>query len=650
MATSPGMAHRPLRAIGGSLLSIATGLRRGEDGPLDVLELVVEKVCRNAVQMLRAASPVLERLLTVAGPFAVLAFGIYKWIYSGLEIRDYVHKRFMADITVPGGTTLSKQLVDYMADHSAGTKTRSMTVLEGHSTKASVTSKNGSALMYIPKQSTHGWFRFSRCWLKISQNLPIPEPIDDESQKRYILAYGKRREPRNSKEGDVVVSAFSLTGSVDIIQHFLEHVHMINKEDVDIDVTKEPTQITRLARRRSSKTHPPGESPWGKPIYKDARDMSSVTMEAKTKISLLADMKKYIESRMWYHNRGIGWRRGYLLYGPPGTGKTSISTAIAGHFELPLYIISLSDNMSDDVLETAFDVLPVRCVVLMEDIDSAGIERDSMKIGKKSRQSRNKITLSGLLNAIDGPLAKEGRILIMTSNTPDSLDPALVRPGRIDRKILFGYACHEVAAKLFLHIFSEDDIDSGISKHDLDALSESFASNIPEDQLTPAEIQGLLLVHRDDPVMAVEMAASYAEDVIAIKRTGSNVTHFSGQVGEADSHTGDACKDGHPPSHLNEPQASKNTGLSQDQDCPATANSGLHGDGSGSESGSESESESGSEVEPEAVGHGIRVSRESFLRVMPRALHQRDQNASGSYTYAISAQSAEIDHIFLDVT
>lgn len=538
MATSVSMVHMPLKAVRYSLLSIATGLCRNEHGALNIFDLTVENVRRNVFHMLQTYSPSLGHVITAVVPVAWIGVELYRWGCSGLEIRDYIFKRFTVDVTIPAGTTLNAQVVDYMADHNDRNGTQSMTVHENHVTRTSTSSKSSSALTLIPKRATNGWIRFADCWLMFKQTPPTVEKDDDEDDDDY---YDRRRQKKRgsnqgAQEADVVVSAFSLTGNVDVIRRFLEHVRDINKEE-PVETTeqaKEPTRITRLARR-SSKSHPPGTNPWARPINKAARDMNSVTMEAEAKRSLLADIKKYIDSSMWYHNRGIGWRRGYLLYGPPGTGKTSITTAIAGHFDLPLYIISFADSITDDVLETAFDHLPSQCVVLMEDIDSAGIGRENMMQGGGNDNKfslKKTITLSGLLNAIDGPVAKEGRILVMTSNTPDSLDPALVRPGRIDRKVLFGYAKKEVTSKLFTHIFSDDDCEAGDPY--LERLSLEFAASVPENKLTPAEIQGFLLVNRDDPQEAVNLAECWAEDLAATKLKGSNVAQFNGQIGVID--------------------------------------------------------------------------------------------------------------------
>ena len=123
----------------------------------------------------------------------------------------------------------------------------------------------------------------------------------------------------------------------------------------------------------------------------------------------------------------------------------------------------------------------------------------------------------------------------MTSNSPDSLDPALVRPGRIDRKVLFGYASSEVIRKLFVHIFSkapEEQLEGEKAEecqHDIRALADKFAATVPPNKLTPAEVQGYLLVHREDPVEAVTEAEEWVQKTIATKEKGTNVEAFAGQ-------------------------------------------------------------------------------------------------------------------------
>lgn len=237
--------------------------------------------------------------------------------------------------------------------------------------------------------------------------------------------------------------------------------------------------------------------------------------------------------------------------------------ALAGHFKLDVFLLSMSNAVLDDRrLESLFSDLPDRCIVLMEDIDSAGIVREDMNAVKKARaiakaaagkgsgpngegggdsddQSYG-LTLSGLLNVLDGVHSVEGRILIMTTNNPNSLDEALVRQGRIDQRIEFAYASRVVSKSLFQHIFckSAEELLPGEAPTDkvaILALAEKFALSFPEGVLTPGEVQGHLLIHRADPQAAVRLMPAYAAAVVEKRSRGVNV---SKEINEAASSDG----------------------------------------------------------------------------------------------------------------
>jgi chaperone BCS1 len=110
-----------------------------------------------------------------------------------------------------------------------------------------------------------------------------------------------------------------------------------------------------------------------------SRSLSSVILDESVKQRLLQDIRDYQQpsTQNWYSNRGIPYRRGYLLHGPPGTGKSSFSFAVAGYFLLDIYILNLNTaNMSKGKLESLFSRLPAECIVLLEDIDSAGLTKN----------------------------------------------------------------------------------------------------------------------------------------------------------------------------------------------------------------------------------------------------------------------------------
>jgi chaperone BCS1 len=153
-----------------------------------------------------------------------------------------------------------------------------------------------------------------------------------------------------------------------------------------------------------------------------------------------------------------------LFHGSLGTGKTSLSFAITGLFGLDIYYISLLESIFiEEDLSLLFNNLPSRCVVLLEDIDSAGLIRynesktdtadtepiktdvateiaKALEINAKNKNKTQGISLSGLLNTIDGVASHEGRVLVITTNYPEKLDEALIRPGRIDVKVGFIFA------------------------------------------------------------------------------------------------------------------------------------------------------------------------------------------------------------------
>lgn len=265
-----------------------------------------------------------------------------------------------------------------------------------------------------------------------------------------------------------------------------------------------------------------GRNAWTQVAQRPVRPMKTVVLDAKQKVQVLADINEYLHpaTPRWYANRGIPLRRGYLFHGPPGTGKTSLSFALAGVFGLDIFVISLLEpTLTEEDLLALFNSLPRRCVVLLEDIDTAGLSRQEEKDASRAHETtetttalenpkeargggrkrggggggggaaagagvggenppqspndwkvsdlarelkkpwqddKKGISLSGLLNAIDGVASHEGRVLIMTTNKPETLDDALIRPGRVDLQVAFGNATQEQARELFERMYEAD--------------------------------------------------------------------------------------------------------------------------------------------------------------------------------------------------
>lgn len=174
------------------------------------------------------------------------------------------------------------------------------------------------------------------------------------------------------------------------------------------------------------------------------RALDSVFMPAAQKARVIDDLSRFLAARDWYARRGVPWRRGYLFKGPPGTGKTTLIAAAAGQFGRSICALNLNNLQNDNQLITAFNQAPHDAAIVIEDIDTAKITHDREEAAAKEEKraarpgalpldaEKSGVTLSGLLNAIDGLAARDGRILFITSNHPEKLDPALLRPGRID--------------------------------------------------------------------------------------------------------------------------------------------------------------------------------------------------------------------------
>ncbi|KAM3497895.1 hypothetical protein MY10362_008766 [Beauveria mimosiformis] len=353
---------------------------------------------------------------------------------------------------------------------------------------------------------------------------------------------------------------------------------------------------------------------WQQVARRPVRPLQTVVLDNNRKHEILRDMNEYLHpaTPWWYASRGIPLRRGYLFHGPPGTGKTSFSFALARVFGIDIYVISLQESsITEEDLNFLFIKLPRRCIVLLEVIDSAGLcregelsagskENGAVKeedpdialgekaenkietaasdsklphneghtiVGKSRRPGRGVaaqgedssggISLSGLLNAIDGVASHEGRVLIMTTNTPKFLDEALVRPGRVDMQVEFTKATQLQIQELFqrmyeppkssawdkpssaaglcakersaaerselLSIIAREAYSVDIDADQLTEIASQFAELIPAEEFSPAEIQGFLLMRKKSPRKALKDVWPWVEATLKRKKNQSKI-------------------------------------------------------------------------------------------------------------------------------
>ena len=171
------------------------------------------------------------------------------------------------------------------------------------------------------------------------------------------------------------------------------------------------------------------------------RDLDSVILPGGQLDRLTADVGRWLAAEQDYLRRCVPWHRGHLYEGPPGTGKTSVARAIASHFGMDVWYLPLADVKKDgDLLRVASRVSP-RSMLLLEDADvfHAATVRE---------ESKDAVTLSGLLNALDGIATPHGLLTVLTTNRPGVLDDAVIRAGRIDLTEHFGLADADQAGRL----------------------------------------------------------------------------------------------------------------------------------------------------------------------------------------------------------
>jgi chaperone BCS1 len=251
------------------------------------------------------------------------------------------------------------------------------------------------------------------------------------------------------------------------------------------------------------------------------------------KEDLMRRLDFFKDSKVWYKNRGIPYTMGLMLYGVPGCGKTSTIKAIANYTQrhivsVPLNRIKTCKELLSIFYEEQINHMNIplsKRLYVLEDIDCSELKdivRDrSSESNDESKDSdqdsgngggindeetqnflnllkgpktkvgdflkeKKQLTLAGILEVLDGVMEMDGRMLVITTNYPDRLDAALIRPGRIDVKLEFGRCTNQCLVQMYEHFFNDKD-SSMLWPNTFDK------STLPENRWTPAEATQILL-------------------------------------------------------------------------------------------------------------------------------------------------------------
>ncbi|RVW28172.1 AAA-ATPase ASD, mitochondrial [Vitis vinifera] len=224
-------------------------------------------------------------------------------------------------------------------------------------------------------------------------------------------------------------------------------------------------------------------------------------IKADKKREVIEDLVSFSQAKDFYARIGKAWKRGYLLYGPPGTGKSTMIAAMANLLLYDVYDLELTAVRDNTELRKLLMQIPSKSITVIEDIDCSlnltgqrkkmkenkaaeEEEKDPIKkqakVGDSDEGKTSKVTLSGLLNFIDGlwSASKGERLIVFTTNYMEKLDPALIRRGRMDKHIELSYCSFEsfkVLAKNYLELDSHH-------------LFDTIERLLGESKVTPADV------------------------------------------------------------------------------------------------------------------------------------------------------------------
>ncbi|KAL6618680.1 hypothetical protein ACP70R_033819 [Stipagrostis hirtigluma subsp. patula] len=250
---------------------------------------------------------------------------------------------------------------------------------------------------------------------------------------------------------------------------------------------------------RNLKMHMIEYDAWTAVDLRHPSTFDTLAMDKKLKQSVMDDLERFVKRKDYYRRIGRAWKRGYLLYGPPGTGKSSLIAAMANFLKFDIYDLELTEVKCNSDLRRLLVGMSNRSILVVEDIDCS-IELQQRDEGERraksssaGEESDDKVTLSGLLNFVDGLWSTSGeeRIIVFTTNYRERLDPALLRPGRMDMHIHMGYCTPESFRILAKNYHS-------VENH---AMYPEIEQLIEEVMVSPAEVAEVLMRNENSDVV-----------------------------------------------------------------------------------------------------------------------------------------------------
>lgn len=274
-------------------------------------------------------------------------------------------------------------------------------------------------------------------------------------------------------------------------------------------------------------------------LERNKRKISSVVMKGRRNQEISEMLNHFTQTEEWHLERGIPYKKSFLFYGPPGTGKSSMIKAMSFELQRHIHYLNLSTVKNDQELSNLMSSVNFKeTILVIEDIDAQGsfvhkrhgvIEnnepdfidvRSNFKsddniisdptglatlsklvnaVNKqdkdKDQEQKTQLTLSGILNQIDGVHNNHGMVLIMTTNYPEILDKALIRDGRVDERVFFDYCDYEQIYLMFKNFYNENTVS-------LETIKSKI--KLSEYKIAPCNVENSMRRHYSNQMAALD--------------------------------------------------------------------------------------------------------------------------------------------------
>jgi mitochondrial chaperone BCS1 len=390
-----------------------------------------------------------------------------------LRLYDYLKKQFIVEVEIPNHDALFEIITLWLNQHPYCRRARKLTAQLRHTSGEVATPSNAPVAV-----------------ADSSSERRLPSVTFAPAPGLHFL-FHKGQLVWLTRERENSPPASSNGGFASLMKPERYRLRMIGRSQETVrGIIDEAIRLAVESQDRGVSVYLYGYDHWQRMRSLFKRPLDSVILPEGVADSVAADIAAFKRNQEWYRSFGLPYRRGYLFYGIPGSGKTSLISALASEFRMDLFVLNIATKgMDDDRLAGMVQRIEPNSMILLEDVDTVAPKRDH-------GASQDGVTLSGLLNCIDGMLASDGCILFMTTNHVEKLDPALIRPGRVDMKIEFTAATISQVQRLYKRFFPNADEAEALD------FADTFGG------LPMAEVQSKLMLMREAATADQKILAS----------------------------------------------------------------------------------------------------------------------------------------------